>query len=105
MMDWKYVVIECIDEHDAIYEYPIIFPKEIVQFDMSKAILGITDLKENYIAKIVSAGFLNMTPEGVFCYGESESLGVSSREEIDSELIENMGRNDFGKFRVGTLNS
>lgn len=105
MMDWKYVVLQCVNEHDAVYEYPIIFPKEIVRFDLASAILNISDIKENYITRIVSAGYLTMTPDGIFCYGESESLGVSAREDKDRELIELMGRNNFGKFRVGTLNS
>ena len=36
---------------------------------------------------LVSAGFCRVTPNGYACYGESTTLGISSRRDTDSKLL------------------
>lgn len=37
--------------------------------------------------EIISAGFVDLGDNGVQCYGESISLNIRSRPEIDSKII------------------
>ena len=36
---------------------------------------------------LVSAGFCRVTPKGYSCYGESLTLGLASRRDVDSALL------------------
>ena len=60
---------------------PVLFPCDLVHADVAG----------NHTEQVESAGFflLLVTPEGarVICSGESDSLSVSSRPEIDQQLI------------------
>ena len=71
----KYIVVD-----DGLNDCPYIFPDHIQHFYMLSCVGG----------KIVSAGFVTFTPEGLDCYGNSISLGVASRPESDNKLIKSL---------------
>lgn len=70
----KYIVIS--SPHG---ELPIIFPDVIVSREMLERMARKT---------AVSGGFIDFSGNGVKCYGESTSLGVTSRRERDASLIQ-----------------
>jgi hypothetical protein len=78
MLQLKYII-----HNIAGYPEPVIFGPGY-QHDMMARLIGVKD-------NVVSAGFLQITTKGVRCYGESLSLGVSSRPIEDSELINAQG--------------
>jgi hypothetical protein len=67
----------------------------IFDFDGSEVVFIFTESfghhniadKLKLINKILGAGVINLTDKGVKCYGESTSLHVSSRHDIDAALI------------------
>ncbi len=58
-------------------ETPFLFPSHLQHNEVAKA-LGI---------EVISAGIVTFTSKGLKCRGESITLGVYSRPEEDSELI------------------
>lgn len=76
----KYIILQ---RHigDLIQETPVIFPKWLIHSDMAEVCRRLPELRT---AMIVAAGFWNPVTG---CGGKSESLGVSSRGEQDTDLI------------------
>lgn len=71
----KYIVVR--DREDK--EYAIVFPDAIIHKDVAR-IHRATDVR------VVSAGFCSIGPTLARAWGESESIGIGSRE-IDSAII------------------
>jgi hypothetical protein len=73
----KYICIDYPIKGEAI----IIFPEMLVHKDVARN-------NAHAGCKIISAGFVTFVDAGHFiCHGESESLGIKSRPEQDSELV------------------
>lgn len=71
----KYIVYE-----DRVgMEVPIIFDNVIGH--------DVVACNFNVVNKVVGAGFVRFDEGGATCGGESTSLGIGSRKEEDSELI------------------
>lgn len=47
-------------------------------------------LTEGDLSRVISAGFCSIDKDGYHCFGESESLRISSRPREDSEILEDM---------------
>lgn len=75
MKKMKYIVVD-----DGLSDCPYIFPPHLQHFYMLSCVGG----------EIISAGFVMFTPEGLECYGESISLGIKSRPEVDTKLIKSL---------------
>lgn len=71
----KYIVVD-----DGLTDCPYIFPQHLQHFYMLSLVGG----------EIMSAGFVVFTPKGLECYGESISLGVKSRPDVDTKLIKSL---------------
>lgn len=86
MMQTKYIVIKHGDK-----EMIFTFPNEVTHSFMFGAVKTIKqgfplNWTRPYLdAEIVSAGFVTHTGE---CHGKSESLGVASRPELDTMLLQ-----------------
>lgn len=83
-MKAKYIVIKSGDE-----ELIFVFPKAVVHKEMFAMVKAIKDShgpnwsRPYFNAVCVGAGFVG----NGHCYGESESLGVVSRDEVDTALL------------------
>ncbi len=75
MNKMKYIIVD-----NGMYAAPIIFDGATDHSAMAAAVHG----------KVVSAGFIRFTPKGLECYGDSFSLGIASRPEEDTEMINNL---------------
>ena len=73
-MKRKYVIYE-----DDEVEHYVVFDMLIDHSEMARR-MGIG-------AKILSAGFVQFGPDGAYCYGESVSLNMKSRDDVDSKII------------------
>lgn len=92
---WKYIVFPENQDNEkdsspeskkVIKEHAIIFPKAMVHAEVATTL----DMMEKTFYctdEPVGAGFVFIGPDGVSCNGESTSLNIPSRHEIDSELI------------------
>lgn len=88
----KYIVVE-VTQVGIVRELPFIFPEAFVHKSMFEYV------QQEYLSKYradsvrcVGAGFINsvgLAPAGG-CHGESESLGVKSRGELDDKLISSL---------------
>lgn len=82
----KYIVIASEDK-----ELIFTFPESIAHAHMFEAVRAVKQgLPQNWIrphleAKIISAGFVYPSGE---CHGHSETLGVKSRGEVDTKLLD-----------------
>lgn len=73
MREMKYVIIESF-YGERVY----IFSNSESHADVANKVLG----------KPISAGFCRFHPrEGIVCYGESTTLGIKSRPDIDSRMV------------------
>lgn len=86
----KYIVIELKTKGGLVSEHPFVFPASIVHRDM--AIAMITVMKQTISRegeyKILAGGFINSWElDGCQCYGESTSLNVKSRGQVDDMLL------------------
>lgn len=70
-MDTKYVTLQHRVETGELVECAIIFSGELKhnQFD------------HLYKARLLGAGFVNIVANGVYCWGDSETLKLKSRQE------------------------
>lgn len=79
----KYIVTE--DENGV--EEIFMFPKEVNHDCMMEMLARIKNQTwgdwHRVFRKAVSAGFT----DGIICWGESETLGIKSRKEVDALLI------------------
>ena len=84
----KYIVIEVITK-DIVRELPFIFPEAIVHSQMYKYMQHQMTMEHDADSvRCVAAGFLSIQAGfGVECHGESESLNIKSREQVDTDLI------------------
>lgn len=73
MKSTKYIVFDT-----DLLEEMFIFGDTIQHNDVAR-MLGVRD-------KIISAGFIQVSEDKAAAYGKSISLGVESREEIDSQI-------------------
>lgn len=74
----KYIVME----HKDLGELVIMFPPQFVHSMIARG--AERDMDARLVAYPVSAGFVNVDGSA---YGESESLGLGSRPEKDTELL------------------
>jgi len=71
----KYIIVDT-----GISEMPIVFPDLLSHSDVARGVA--------FGGKIHGAGFCHITEKGQYiCYGESASLNVKSRFEIDSKIL------------------
>mgnify|MGYP006436936721 CR=1 FL=1 len=84
MNGMKYIVYD-----NGMYSAPVIFPSSEDHADFSRR-LGIK--RED----IMSAGFVELGPDGLQAYGSSHSLGIRSDSERDTKLIKRMMGDDGG---------
>lgn len=70
----KYIIIDVYD-----LDLPVIFGEFMKHSDMANCI--------NSKGKVIGAGFVHIDNGKYVCYGESISLGVKSREAIDSNYL------------------
>lgn len=82
----KYVMFEH-DLEGVTQKIPIIFPDRLVHADVAERMRHLLRRVHKIDAKPVSAGFVNLGL--ISCYGESETLGLSARNE-DGAIIETM---------------
>jgi len=80
----KYLVMQVTGPGDLVREFPVIFPDAIVHKDMAEAMRRLPDMR---LSKPVAAGFVSSCHVGPGFHGESESLGLESRERADDELV------------------
>ncbi len=71
-MQMKYIFASGMD--------PIIFAEHRTHANMAMML----NISKN---DIVSAGFLQITSAGARCYGSSATLGIASRKQEDSDII------------------
>jgi hypothetical protein len=85
----KYVVFE-LNSEEIKREVFVLFPDLVTHIHMATVCkLAIEECTQT-TAKAISAGFYNLNEfaeEPIECYGKSESLGLESRGQEDSDLI------------------
>lgn len=84
----KYIMLEQrLRSTDSIVPTPIIFPDTLTHVAVEQALLGLNGSCFNLISlgPAVSAGFITLDP--VRCFGASESLGLLSNMDEDTETI------------------
>ncbi|MCF8030163.1 MAG: hypothetical protein K9K39_04655 [Desulfohalobiaceae bacterium] len=69
----KYIIFEDFSGKQT----PILFPERILHEELREQIP---------YAKVLSAGYVYLTEQGMFCQGKVTELGASAREE-DSRII------------------
>lgn len=74
MKELKYIIVKDEFDNDA----PVMFTSSIIH----------SYIRARY-CPLISAGFTKIYPntQKVICYGESTSLGLESRGEIDAKII------------------
>ncbi len=90
---FKYVLFSMTTNKEETHGklIPIIFPEHIMHSDMDDAMTAYavqSGSRDNeYYKRMtpVSAGFIDLLT--LSCFGESESLELRSREDMDSEII------------------
>ena len=75
MKQMKYIIVD-----NGQWTAPIIFDEGTQHFAVAA----------NTPGTVISAGFIRFTPKGLECYGDSFSLGIASRPEEDSKMINNL---------------
>lgn len=83
MNQLKYIIVNS-GWGDEVY----IFSNTIEHFRMMQRVGASKD-------QVVSAGFLQTTTAGARCYGNSHSLGIGSRGDVDSKLINEQAGDNF----------
>jgi hypothetical protein len=73
----KYIILEV-----GGFEQPVVFSELMIHFDTAVAIAP--------RSKVTGAGFCNIVDGQYQCYGESISLGVKSRGDVDSKILNKM---------------
>ncbi len=74
MKKMKYIIVD-----NGQWDAPVIFDEFTQHFTVAA----------NTPGKVIAAGFIRWTPDGMECYGESISLGVKARPE-DTKMINKM---------------
>jgi hypothetical protein len=97
----KYIVVRAevipyyVDDMGKFQEFPIIFPDVIIHADMYRMTVHNLGTEGHYQYgstnfECVGAGFIEMS--SLECLGRSDSLGVNSRGQEDTNLIRNWWR-------------
>lgn len=81
----KYIVLKT--ENMIGRELPIIFPSILVHSDVAELMQTHISMTTRTKTKVVSAGEINLFGGEVLCSGKSTTLNISSRKDIDEELI------------------
>lgn len=79
-MELKYIVYT----KDDIERF-VIFDKITTHLDVASGL-------HMYKPTILGAGFITIRDTGWYCYGRSETLNISSRDELDAEVITLCGK-------------
>lgn len=83
----KYIIIRGMNEFKEVVEQPLIFSNNLMHSHVelrSRRILDYSDC--------VGAGFVQIDKNGQFiAFGESESLRIKSRLEIDTKILNGSG--------------
>lgn len=84
----KYIVLEVSLANIPQLEIPIVFPDILVHAIVAEHQLAAC-LKHypGATAKAIAAGDVKFEWDGPRCFGKSESLQLTSREDVDSNLI------------------
>lgn len=80
----KYIMLRIVTAGEIIRELPIIFPDAFVHADVAEAI---TKLPGLCTATPVAAGSLSSLELETQCYGDSQTLNLKSRGDLDSSRI------------------
>lgn len=81
-MGWKYIVVRAGNQ-----DIPVLFPDSLVHQDVAERICAIKDLRDRPGgSKTIAAGSLCVMAHGVG--GDSETLKLTSRGDIDQNLID-----------------
>lgn len=75
MKKMKYIIVD-----NGQWDAPVIFDEFTQHFTVAA----------NTPGEVISAGYVQFMPTGLECYGESISLGIKARPEIDSKMINKM---------------
>ena len=75
MGQMKYIIVD-----NGQWDAPVIFDESTQHFTMAA----------NTPGTVIAAGFVRFTTDGLECYGQSISLGIASRGEEDSKMINKM---------------
>lgn len=93
----KYIMVEARlckrNEDDMTVLIPVTFSKVLVHRDMYEAVyhnLARDEDRDFGDIKCVGAGFVDSALGGYKCYGESESLKIASRGDLDSDVMNQM---------------
>lgn len=93
----KYIMVQAQlskrNEDDMTVLIPVTFSKMLVHADMYEAVyhnLARDEDRDFGEIKCVGAGFVDSALGGYKCYGESESLTVASRGDLDSDVMNQM---------------
>lgn len=85
----KYIMMRITDQRpDGVMtrDIPIVFPSLLTHKDVALAVKDYCpELSESHV---VSAGFVNSISMQPDCHGASESIGVSSRGDVDSQILQ-----------------
>lgn len=101
MHAFKYVVFSATDKHGNEYEVPVMFPTALTHAkmcDMSKMVMLREDYCELSPGPAISAGFCSLGLYKIECFGESESMGLKSRGQRDTDLFKQY--DTYGHGRV-----
>jgi hypothetical protein len=80
MYDTKYIVIKNLDGEPTIY----LFPNRENHRQTAMKLTG------GNLRDVISAGFCGYVDGLFMCYGESSSLDIPSRYEIDTQLLNSL---------------
>lgn len=85
----KYIVMQVKKPGGFCLNLPFIFPDAAVHAVVAEGMKAALAIQwPDTEITVLSAGMCNSMDIGVSCYGNSESLKLESREEIDDNLIQ-----------------
>lgn len=93
-MQMKYIVVKSEDRYGNIHELPVMFPYVLVHREMKECAWRALIESEHRFIEVVGAGFCTVENNAVKCYGESESLGISSRGKLDTQAFDRCERSE-----------
>ncbi len=90
-MEFKYIMFERIIDDCIPQKIPVVFPKELAHSNVADRLMLMPEFIDVGPTRIVSAGFIQISFNGISCYGSSESLKLDSNKE-DSLIIASFDR-------------
>lgn len=94
LMQMKYIVIKSEDRNGRVHELPVMFPYVLVHKEMKECVWRALMESDHRFIEVVGAGFCTVENNVVKCYGESESLGISSRGKLDTQAFDRCERSE-----------